>query len=177
MIVSRRQFGFSLFELVVVIVIIVLLIYAALPGLTEAMRQAHETAVRLNARALQEGVMRARAIQMVDGLSGQVYDLPRFGDGTLDLSAGGFPAGTNRTPGDQLTGQHCAEIWRAVLEPNPGDPRGEPGGDFDATLRAGGKNPVCIYSYKHGGAMTIGYDPATGEVWADAKFKGFVFSR
>jgi prepilin-type N-terminal cleavage/methylation domain-containing protein len=168
---QRRQRGFSLLELVVVIILIALVVYAGLPALMGTIRQAHETAVRMNARALQEGVKRAKAMQMLDGLEGQVYDLPHFGDGTLDLSPAGFPAGTSRRRGDHLTARNCAEIWSAVLEPNPGDTRDAAGGDFDASLDTTGKTPICVYSYTHGGAMTISYDPATGSVWADAHFK------
>ena len=169
---NTRQRGFTLFELAVVIVIVVLLIYAALPRLSAALRDARETAVRMNARALQEGVMRAKAVELIDGLGGAVYNLPNFGDGTLDMSAAGFPSGSSRSPGDRLSGRHCAEIWSAVLEPNPGDPRGATESDFVPTVRITSRGPVCIYAYRYGG-MSIGYDPATGAVWADAQFKGF----
>ncbi len=175
------QRGFSLIELIVVICIIVLVIYAGLPHFEDTLKQAHETAVKLGARALQDGVERAKAMQMLDGLSGATYNLPRFGDGTLDLSPGGFPAGTSRKPGDRLRVENCNEIWNAVLEPNPEDKAGNASGNYRVSLveksaKTGpsktGKSAICVYGYVHGGNMSISYDPATGKVWADASFKG-----
>lgn len=173
---STRQNGFSLFELVVVICIIVLVIFVALPRFENTLKQAHETAVKLGARALRDGIERAQAIRMLDGLSGSVYDLPRFGDGTLDLSPGGFPAGTSRQSGDRLRAENCAEIWNAVLDANPEDKAGNIGFNYRAELDTTGKNPICVYSYLHGGKMRISYDPATGKVWADVQFKGSAFA-
>ncbi|HEY3699743.1 MAG TPA: prepilin-type N-terminal cleavage/methylation domain-containing protein [Spongiibacteraceae bacterium] len=173
---STTQHGFSLIELIVVICIVVLVIYAGLPHFTDTLKQAHEMAVKLGARALQDGVMRAQAIQMLDGVSGSTYNLPRFGDGTLDLSPGGFPAGTSRKPGDRLSTQNCVEIWTAVLDPNPEDKTGSIAGNYHAAIDASGKNAVCVYSYVHGGKMSIRYDPSTGKVSADAQFKDSVFS-
>lgn len=177
---AARQKGFSLIELVVVIAIIVLVIYAGLPHFEDTLKQAHATAVKLGARALHDGVERAKAIQMLDGLAGSVYNLPRFGDGTLDLSPGGFPAGTTRKPGDRLHVENCNEIWNAVLDANPEDKSGDIGANYRATLATSAvktsKNPICVYSYVHGGKMSISYDPATGKVWADAQFKGSAFA-
>ena len=167
----RAQRGFSLFELIVVITIVVLVIYAGLPHFENTLKQAHETAVMLGARALHDGVERAKAMQMLDGLSGTTYNLPSFSDGKLDLSPGGFPAGTTRKPGDHFRVENCVEIWSAVLDPNPED-RGNTVGSYRATLDWTGKTPICVYSYVHGGNMSISYDPATGKVWADAQFKG-----
>ena len=169
---ETRQRGFSLFELVVVICVVALVIAAGLPHFEATLKQAHETAVKLSARALYDGIRRAQAMEMLDGLSGQTYDLPRFGDGTLDLSPNGFPAGTSRRPGDRLSARNCAEIWRAVLEPNPEEANDKGLGNFRATLDSSGKSAICVYSYEHGGNMRISYDPATGKVWADAHFKG-----
>lgn len=164
--------GFSLIELIVVICIIVLVIFAGLPHFEGTLKQAHEIAVKLGARALKDGIERAKAIQMLEGLSGKTYNLSRFGDGTLDLSPGGFPAGTTRKSGDRLSAQHCAEIWHAVLDPNPENNGNKALENYRATLGTTGKNPICVYSYSHGGNMSISYDPATGKVWADAQFKG-----
>lgn len=172
---ANEQSGFSLIELIVVICIVVLVIYAGLPHFEDTLKQSHEMAVKLGARALQDGVMRAKAIQMLDGINGSTYNLPRFGDGTLDLSPGGFPAGTSRKPGDRLSTQNCVEIWTAVLDANPEDTAGSIGGNYHAALDTSGKNAECVYSYVHGGKMSIRYDPATGKVRADAQFKGSAF--
>ena len=174
------QRGFSLFELIVVICIVAIVISQILPRFEGTLKQAHEAAVKLGARALRDGIERAQAIAMLDGLSGRVYDLPRFGDGTLDLSAGGFPAGTSRKPGDRLRVENCVEIWGAVLDTNPEDRAGNVAANYRASLATlttkAGKNPICVYSYVHGGKMSISYDPATGKVWADAQFKGSAFA-
>ena len=172
----RQQRGFSLIELIVVVGVIVLVIYAGLPHFADALKQTHETAVELSARALRDGVMNAKAMQMLDGLSGSTYNLPRYADNTVDLSPAGFPSGTSRKPGDKLNEKNCEEIWRAVLDPNPDDTQHSVDGNFRAALDTTGKTAVCSYIYLHGGDMSIHYDPNTGKVWADAKFKGSVFS-
>lgn len=167
-----KQRGFSLIELIVVICIVVIVIAQLLPHFEENLKLTHETAVKLGARALHDGVERAKALQMLDGLSGAVYNLPRFGDGTLDLSPGGFPAGATRKPGDRLRVENCREIWAAVLEPNPEETAANIVQNYRISLGSTGKNPICVYSYTHGGRMSISYDPATGKVWADTQFKG-----
>lgn len=181
---AMKQYGFSLIELVVVICIIAVLLWQILPYAEKNLKQTHETAVQLGARALHDGVERAKAIQMLNGLSGKTYNLARFGDGTLDLSAGGFPAGTSRKPGDRLSEKHCGEIWDALLDANPiADPT-KNGSDGTENYRVSlgvsgsntGKSVICVYSYVHGGGMSISYDPATGTVWADTQFKGSAFS-
>lgn len=170
------QHGFSLIELIVVICIVVLVLWQILPRFEDNLKQAHETAVALGARALRDGVERAQAVQMLNGLSGRTYDLPRFGDGKLDLSSGGFPTGTSRKPGDRLRVEHCAEIWAALLESNPTELRKNTEQNYQFRLDSSGKNPICVYSYVHGGNMSISYDPATGKVWADTQFKGSAFA-
>ncbi|MFT3928988.1 MAG: prepilin-type N-terminal cleavage/methylation domain-containing protein [Spongiibacteraceae bacterium] len=185
---AMKQYGFSLIELVVVICIFAVTMSLILPYAEKNLKQAHETAVQLGARALHDGVERAKAIQMLNGLSGKTYNLQRFGDGTLDLSAGGFPAGTSRKPGDRLIEKHCAEIWGAVLDANPAaNSTGnstESENDSTRNYRVSlgnsgaktGNSAICVYSYVHGGSMSISYDPATGKVWADTQFKGSAFT-
>lgn len=172
----RAQRGFSLIELIVVICIVVLVVWQLLPRVESNLKQAHETAVKLGARALRDGLERARAIQILDGVSGRTYNLPRFDDGKLDLSSGGFPAGLSRKPGDKLRAEHCQEIWNALLEPNIEQIGRNTEPNYRATLEVSGKNAICVYSYVHGGKMNISYDPATGKVWADAQFKGSAFA-
>ncbi len=174
------QKGFSLIELIVVICIVVLVLWQLLPRFEKNLIQAHETAVSLGARALHDGVERAKAIRMLDGVPGSTYNLPRFGDGKLDLSPGGFPAGTSRKSGDRLSAQHCAEIWTALLEPTVSETGKSGEQNYRSTLEfsgaSTGKNAICVYSYVHGGNMRISYDPATGKVWADTQFKGSAFA-
>lgn len=173
---TRTQQGFSLIELIVVICIVVLVLWQILPRVEENLKQAHETAVKLGARALRDGVERARALQILDGLSGATYNLPRFGDGKLDLSPGGFPAGITRKPGDRLRVENCDEIWAALLEPDVAEIGRNTERNYRSTLDSTGKNAICVYSYVHGGNMSISYDPATGKVWADTQFKGSAFA-
>lgn len=170
------QRGFTLFELIVVICVVMLVIYVGLPRFEKTLQASHKLAVTLGARALRDGVERARAIQMLDGLSGSTYNLPRFGDGTLDLSTAGYPAGTTRQPGDRLRAENCAEIWNALLESNPDDSHKTADINYRVGIDTHGKTPVCVYSYVHGGAMSISYDPMSGKVWADTQFKGSAFS-
>ena len=170
------QKGFSLIELIVVICIVVLVLWQLLPRVEKNLVQAHETAVSLGARALRDGIERSQAIRMLDGLSGRTYNLPRFGDDKLDLSPGGFPAGTSRKPGDKLSAQHCEEIWNALLDSNGAEIGKSTEPNYRFTLALSGKNAICVYSYVHGGNMSISYDPATGKVWADARFKGSAFA-
>jgi prepilin-type N-terminal cleavage/methylation domain-containing protein len=170
------QSGFSLIELIVVICIVVLVIAQILPHFSRTLKYTHEMAVKLGARALQDGVTRAKALQMLDGLSGYTYDLPRFGDGTLDLYPGGFPAGTTRKPGDRLRVQNCTEVWNAVLDLSPENTTGDISSSYRAELDTTGKKAVCAYIYTHGGNMSIHYDPLTGKVWADTEFKGSGFA-
>lgn len=170
-----RQHGFSLIELIVVICIAVVVIAQILPYAEKNLKQAHETAVQLSARALHDGIERAKAIQMLDGLSGGVYNLPRFGDGTLDLSQQGFPSGTTRKPGDRLSEENCAEIWGALLDSDFKEIGKNTESNYRITLATEGKKTICVYSYVHGGKMSISYDPVTGKVWADTQFKGSSF--
>lgn len=156
--------GFSLFELAVVIALVALLISIALPRFEKTLRAAHATAVSMNGRALIDGTRAAKAMRDVQGLSGAVYDLPRFANGRVDLSTGGFPAGATRKRGDRLSAAHCAEIWRAVLQPNPEQQGAAARESFDAQLARSGSATVCRYVYRRDAAMAITYDPVTGEV-------------
>lgn len=170
-----QQRGFTLLELIVVIVIVVLVIYVGLPNFAKALRDTHETAVALNARALRDAVQNTKALALLSGVNGAVYNLRRSNNGNLDLSPAGFPSGTSRQPGDALTAQHCTEIWLAILEPNLEQSPNATLSSFTATVSQTGKTAVCDYIYTHGGDMHIRYDPNTGAVTADAHFKGFAF--
>lgn len=156
--------GFSLIELAVVIAVVVLVMYAGLPHFEKILHEARATAVTLNGRALLDGTRAAQMVAMVEGRHGEIYNLSRYGDGTVDLSAAGFPAGTSRRPGDHLSAQHCREIWQAVTLPNPDQQGTAAGEQFSAELLKTGKNTICRYAYLRDGVMVITYDPANGEV-------------
>jgi prepilin-type N-terminal cleavage/methylation domain-containing protein len=158
------QQGFTLVELAVVIAVVVLVIYAGLPHFEKALHEARSTAVSLNGRALLDGARAAQMMAMVDGKSGEIYNLPRFGDGKVDLSAEGFPSGTSRKPGDHLTAQHCREIWQAVTLPNPEQQGSAAIEQFSAEVLKTGKKAICRYAYLRDDQMAITYDPASGAV-------------
>ena len=162
--VRFSQQGFTLVELAVVIAVVVLLIYAALPHFEKALRAARSTAVSLNGRALLDGTRAAQMMAMVEDKRGEVYNLPRFGDGRVDLSTAGFPAGSSRKPGDHLTAQHCREIWQAATMPNPEQQGPAATDQFSAELLKTGKKAICRYAYLRDDQMSITYDPASGEI-------------
>jgi hypothetical protein len=165
----RAEGGFSLFELAVVIVVIALVIYAVVPHFEKTLKAANATAVSLNGRALLDGVRAAKMMRDVQAIPsttyhGAIYDLPRFADGRVDVSAQGFPMGTGRHAGDRFSAKHCAEIWHAVTEPNPEQQGAVAENSFDAELMGLGGNTVCRYSYRRDPSMFITYDPNRGEV-------------
>lgn len=160
----QKQKGFTLIELVVVIVILGVLAAVALPRFMNATNDAHSAAVKGTGGALAAGVALVRSqweLNKAKGTTGNT-NVTSFGDGTVDVSAGGWPIGTS-TSGDAAA---CVEIWKGVLQGSAPSVVATSGtADYVAT-----GTTTCTYAYSLDGGSTrsIQYDTATGVVTVDA---------
>lgn len=114
---------------------------------------------------------------MASGASGQVANLSSYGNGSIDSSETGYPAGTSFS--GSLTGANCNELWQNLIDSNLST-RASLGGSFDGNTDTpikywyGGngadQTAFCYYIYvgyrNDPGVMlpTLRYFPVTGVI-------------
>lgn len=162
----QQQKGFTLIELVVVIVILGVLAAVALPRFMNATEDAHTAAVQGTGGALAAGVALVRSqweLNRVKGDATPDTDVTGFGDGTIDVTANGWPLGVSGA-------WNCVEIWGNVLQGSAPTVATAAGTGIDYVATSAGT--TCTYTYqldgRTSGNRTITYDNNTGVVVSNA---------
>jgi len=117
-----RRSGFTLIELVLIIVVLSIIAIVALPRFVDLNNEATRSTVAGTAGSFQEAVILVRATSIATGRSGPSLNLPRFGDGTVDIGASGFPVDGGTTGGstaDPMTSARCLNVWNSILQNPP----------------------------------------------------------
>jgi len=113
-----RRAGFTLFELVCVIVILGVLGALAAPRFLDLSDEAARASVERHARSFANAVQFVRIVYDLEGLSGQVDDLPGFGSGDVDTNANGYPTDTanaNTIPSNPTGANRCRNVFNGIL--------------------------------------------------------------
>ena len=160
---QNRQTGFTLVELVVVILILGILAATALPRFMNVNTQAHQAAVAGAAGGLGAGIALARAQWFANGATASADNVTNFGDGTVDMSATGWPtdtAGNNSIAAGAAT--QCVSVWTGVMQ-NPPTAATAAGSDYLVTAPSAEN---CLFTYQRDTAnvRTIGYNSTSGAI-------------
>jgi len=127
---SRREFGFTLVELMIVMAIIVILIGIAVPYYQKSVLRARESVLRNNLFTLR---------QVIDEYA---YDRQKAPQSLNDLVSDGYLRGV---PVDPMTGNN--QSWQVIMEdPNTSASQNEPG-IFDVRS---GSDKVSLDGTKYG---------------------------
>ncbi|RLA05825.1 MAG: pilin [Gammaproteobacteria bacterium] len=160
----RTSKGFTLIELVTVIVILGILAVFALPRFGNVTEQAHDASVEGVRGALASAVAIVHSQWVANGqpISDPFRDdIVGFGRGDVDVSANGWPTGTNGSNNPSMDAIRCIEVWYSVLQASA--PVVDTGGDVDYRVAAPGGD--CVYTYhRDTSGSNIIYDADTGEV-------------
>lgn len=163
---NKQHKGFTLIELVVVIAILAILAAFALPRFASLSEKAHNASIEGTAGALSAGVALTRAQWVGNGFTTATTDLVGFGDGTVNMSANGWPvsAGTQTTTDPTtITATDCVSLWEGLLQANAPEVATATGTDVDYVASAAGS--VCTFTYQPDGETnTIAYDLSNGEI-------------
>jgi prepilin-type N-terminal cleavage/methylation domain-containing protein len=165
-----RARGFTLIELVCTIVILGTLAFVATPRLLDITDDAAHAGVASLAGAFSDAVLMVRVAYAVSGRSGNVDNLPNFGDGKVDTNASGYPTDTsnaNTIPNNTTGADRCRRVFQGILEGAPaicgGTVSCAPGHFYRATTTAA---QTCRFSYVKDPAPPrfIVYRASTGDV-------------
>lgn len=161
---KRRAKGFTLIELVTVIVILGILAVFALPRFANVTEQAHDASIEGVKGALASAMAIAHAQWVANGqptVDPDRDNLVGFGRGDVDVSANGWPTGTNGSNNPSMDAIRCIEVWYGVLQSSA--PVVDTGGNVDYRVAAPGGD--CIYTYNRDNSTSnITYDADTGEI-------------
>ncbi len=165
LIVSRQKTrGFTLIELVTVIVILGILAIFALPRFANVTEQAHDASIEGVEGALASAVAIVHAQWIANGQPTADPDrdnLIGFGRGDVDVSANGWPTGTNGSNNPSMDAIRCIEVWYGILQSSA--PAIDTGGNVDYRVAAPGGD--CVYTYaRDSSGSNIIYDADTGEI-------------
>lgn len=156
--------GLTLIELLVVLVITSLLASLALSRYTALSDAAHRAGVKATGAALASAVVLVHVQWLVNGGGGTAVDVPGFGAGNVDVSAGGWPVDTGDATGADVTPARCLQLWRALLYGNAPEVALAAGAGADYVVSAPAPHR-CRYTYQQdGGGRQIEYDAASGTV-------------
>ena len=160
---SPQGNGFTLIELVVVIAIISILSAFALPRFADMAEEAHRSSVEGSGGAMAAAVALARSQWLANGSSGEVINLPGYGDETIDTSVDGWPTGVNgNTNPSAMSNTECRDLWIKLLQSSAPSVSTGIGSDYQASVNGGN----CRYAYKRDAINNyVQYDPNNGEVF------------
>lgn len=156
--------GFTLIEIVITITIIGILAVTLTPRLVDMTTSSHEYAVSQTGLAFGSAVLQAHNQWRLQG-NGTAEIIQGYTDlagNPLYSNANGFPLQTNiSTDPDR-----CVSVWQALL-PKRGAPTASmtPGADYLTTFSS---PSFCVYTYQHGGNMSITYNRDAGVVAVDS---------
>ena len=167
---KRKNRGFTLIELVVVIAILAILAAFALPRFAQLSEQAHQSSIKGTAGALSAGVALAKAQWVTHGHTAQAQDLDGFGDGTVNISANGWPvsSGTETYVGPPngevgMNPDRCVSVWEGLLQANAPVVSDAAADNVEYVATASGSECEFEYQPDERGSV-ITYDATEGEI-------------
>jgi MSHA pilin protein MshB len=116
-----RRAGFTLVELVCVLVIVGTLAAVAMPKVLDLADAAARAEVAQRTAAFATAVQFVRLTYIVRKRSGNVDNLPGFGDGSVDTNASGYPTDTanaNTIPNGATGANRCRNVFAGILMPS-----------------------------------------------------------
>lgn len=120
--IMKSNHGFTLIELVVVIIILGVLAVVAAPRFINLSQDAHESVAKAAFGAFSSAVGLYHQCWQVEGSNRNEFNLPCYGDGSIDSTNTGYPLGQDTLAGGnngtQLNGEYCRELWQGLLDNN-----------------------------------------------------------
>jgi prepilin-type N-terminal cleavage/methylation domain-containing protein len=114
-----KHAGYTLVELVCTIVIVSVLAAVSIPRLIDFADDAYRANVDGTASAFASAVQFVKLIYVVRDRTGNVDNLPGFGDGAVDTNANGYPTDTanaNTIPNNATGATRCRNVFLGVLQ-------------------------------------------------------------